>query len=65
MLLGLRTHVVGPTQEKKQEAAEQIGAALRQLREIEEASKEGVVYFRGRSTVHTKPGTNFFSKLVS
>ena len=51
-------------QEQKQAALEKMDAALRQLQEIEEAASEAIVYIRGRATVHAKPGTNLFSRLV-
>lgn len=52
------------SQEQKQEALHKMDAALLQLHEIEIAATENIVYIRGRATVHAKPGTNFFSKLV-
>ena len=59
---GMKTRLC--PQESKGLDTPEAGRARELLRDIEDASKQGTVYFRGRAVVYAKPGTNQLSKLV-
>ena len=57
-------HRARALQEAKGVETGEITRARQLLQDIEHASQEAPVYFRGQATVFAKPGSTWFSRLV-